>query len=312
MTMKHNLLAPCFSLCLLLTAQGCGTQWAFTDNLWDGSKYYDEPVMDSVRLYDLGPESGYRLEYDIVTFTDPHDRFSPVERKASITAKTHVVKQLLPDYVKRTTRNYKLEFDRPIEVWKKQVAAIRASTRRTRGSQGVRLIRASYILHLRDGKTRLVSEKTWEIRYFYWLDVDFPNLASIPAKPKASGESKPPTSAKTPTTSPAAPVGREQPNAFALFHRPIGSLRIQIPAQATVLSGHGELLGKNILFVPVSRTENTICFKTVFLPLSGRTRDQPGSIPLKVLLTPGTVILDVITGPIQAAAWAVGFAEMMH
>ncbi|MBL7132615.1 MAG: hypothetical protein ISS78_00825 [Phycisphaerae bacterium] len=313
--MKHNLLAPCFSLCVLLTAQGCGTQWVFTDNLWNGSKYYDQPVMDSVRLYDLAPESGYRLEYDIVTFTDPHDRFKPVERKTSITAKRHVVRQLSPDYVKRRTRNYKLEFDQPIEVWRKRIAALRASPKhkRLRGSQGVRLIRASYILHPRDGKPRFVPEKTREIAYHDWLKVDFPDLASIPAKPKASGESKPPTSAKTPTTSPATPVGREQPNAFALFNKKQSdSSRTYFPAQATVLTGRRDLLGENILFIPISRTENTICFKTVHVPLLGRTRDQPGSIPLKVLLTPGTVVLDVITGPIQAVAWAKGFAKMMH
>ena len=308
--MKHkfNLLAPCCCLCclcLLLAASGCGYD-AFSDNLWSGGKYYDEPVMDSVRLYDLGCDNGYRLEYDIVTFTDINDRWKPVDRKTSLTAKTHVVRQLLPKHVERTTRNYKLEFDRPVEEWKAQVAEIRAAAKRSRGSQGVRLIRDPYTYRLRDGKIKLVPEKIWRIMYFYRLDVDFPDLASIPAKPKVSGESKPVTNAGTPTTSPAAPVVREQPNAFALFHRPIGSSHVPIPAKATVLTGHGELLGKNIIFVPVSRTEKTICFKTIYLPLYDRTRDQPGSIPLKVLLTPGTVILDVITTPIQAYGWAKG------
>jgi hypothetical protein len=50
----------------------------------------------------------------------------------------------------------------------------------------------------------------------------------------------------------------------------------------------------------------------VYVPLSGRRRDQPGSIALKVLLTPGTVILDVITIPIKAAALSAAFAEMPY
>ncbi|MCP4375760.1 MAG: hypothetical protein GY794_06240 [bacterium] len=303
--MRYKLLAPCFFLSLLFAASGCGFD-AFSDNLWRGSKYYDSPVMDSVRLYDLGSDVGYRLEYDIVTYTDIDDRWKPVEQKSSITAKTHVVKQLLPEYVKRTTRNYKLEFDRPIEEWKAHAEEIRIAAKLARGSQGVKLIRAPYTFRLRDGKSKIMPEKVWEIMYFRWLDVDYPDLASIPANPKASGESKPTTNAGMPTTSPAVPVGVEQPNAFALYHRPIGSGHVYIPAKATVLCGHGNILRKNLIFVPVSRTEKTICFKTVPLPVYGRTRDQPGSIPGKVLLTPGAVILDVITTPIQAGAWAAG------
>lgn len=84
--MKGKLFAPCLFLSLLLTESGCGPQ-AFTDKVWSssGSRRVDAPSMASVRLYDLGPDAGYRLEYDAIALNESRD---------AIKTRKRVVKQL--------------------------------------------------------------------------------------------------------------------------------------------------------------------------------------------------------------------------
>lgn len=154
----------------------------------------------------------------------------------------------------------------------------------------------------REGKYVFVPEKTWEIMHYYRLDVDSPGPQRLYAKPKDRWVAKPPAIAGTPTTSPAAPVDK----AIPVLHRANSYIQLSVPTRATVFIGRAEPLERDILLIPISRTENTICFKTVRLHFSGTAWEQYGSVPLNVFLTPGAAILDFITAPWQVYAWAKG------